>query len=181
MMRRAMAVVLACLIGLAGGSAAHAAQHPFFSFEFDDYDGRGAPHTDTHKITALKPVRSLVLSVKSNFVNHLPSESAVLLDLNGVTILDQKNDAQELSISLVFPGDGLLGSFAATKVTFDDVFHDTVAASSGTFVDGTTFVTSSQVGFVPEPATGAMALAGLVAMALKRSAANRVSKTPGTL
>jgi hypothetical protein len=170
-MKAQLLIVCAALAAMAmtNEQKAHAAQHPFFSFDFGTFQWGATTHTDTFKINALKPVRDLTLTLTTSDTVHLPAESGFLLDLSGAQILNETNDAHVLSIAVLFPGSGLSGLHTAARVTFDGEFHDTVATSSGTFADGSTFNTSAWVGFVPEPATGTMLFVGAAMIARRRS------------
>jgi hypothetical protein len=164
----ALLIRAACAaIVILGARCATAAQHPFFSFHFGTYDGGGWSHSDTFDITALKPVRTLNLSLTSSDPGHSPG-AEFLLDFTGATILNSTNDAHVLSISVEYPDPGLLGSFVAARITFPEIYHDTIAESAGTFVDGTTFSTLAQVGFVPEPSSVALLLSAGAAMIIAR-------------
>jgi hypothetical protein len=174
-MRAKLLIVCGALAAMSvmGQRDAQAAQDPFFIFDFGDYEGSNSSggdftHTDTFKINALKPVRNLTLTLTTTDTEHHPADSGFLLDLSGATILNQTNDAHVLSIAVEFPGAGLSGLHTAARVKFAGEFHDTIATSTGTFVDGGTFSTSAFVGFVPEPASGALLAGGLAMLALGR-------------
>jgi hypothetical protein len=170
-MRARFLIVSGMLAAMAvmGGPDAHAAQDPFFIFDFGVVEGSDlTTHTDTFKINALKPVRDLTLTLTTTDTEHHPADSGFLLDLSGATILNQTNDAHVLSIAVEFPGAGLSGLHTAARIRFEGEFHDTIATSTGTFVDGGTFSTSAYVGFVPEPASGALLAGGLAMLVIGR-------------
>ena len=123
---------------------------PNISFEFGTFEElSGGTHADSYRIIVGKPIAALNLAMMSSG-SHLPT-SEILLDLSGGTVLNVVNSSTELSFSATFSPPLPAGEYLATRVVFDELFHDTIASASGMFEDGQSFEISAFAGFIPEP------------------------------
>jgi hypothetical protein len=144
--------------------------HPDLALVFDEFVPLSADtHYDTHNLVVGKPVKTLNLSMTSSGIPetgdmHLTG-SEILLDVSNAQVLDSRNTSSELLISLEFNDALPIGTYPATKVVFGfEPFYahvTTVGTASGTFFDGEPFLVVINAGFIPEPSTCLLFVAGL--------------------